>query len=174
MKKTIKEQKTVLFILLSNIFIAFLGIGLIIPVMPSFINIMHLSGKTMGYLVAAFALAQLIMSPISGKWVDRYGRKKIIIIGLFLFGIAELIFGLGTHVSVLYLSRILGGFSAAFIMPAVTAYVADITSVQERPKAMGYISAAISIGFISDLASVVLLANMVYVCLFSLRQLLLL
>lgn len=148
MKKTIKEQKTVLFILLSNIFIAFLGIGLIIPVMPSFINIMHLSGKTMGYLVAAFALAQLIMSPISGKWVDRYGRKKIIIIGLFLFGIAELIFGLGTHVSVLYLSRILGGFSAAFIMPAVTAYVADITSVQERPKAMGYISAAISIGFI--------------------------
>ncbi|MBL5767579.1 MFS transporter [Heyndrickxia sporothermodurans] len=148
MKKTIKEQKTVLFILLSNIFIAFLGIGLIIPVMPSFINIMHLSGKTMGYLVAAFALAQLIMSPISRKWVDRYGRKKIIIIGLFLFGIAELIFGLGTHVSVLYLSRILGGFSAAFIMPAVTAYVADITSVQERPKAMGYISAAISIGFI--------------------------
>lgn len=148
MKKTIKEQKTVLFILLSNIFIAFLGIGLIIPVMPSFINVMHLSGKTMGYLVAAFALAQLIMSPIAGRWVDRYGRKKIIIIGLFLFGIAELIFGLGTHVSILYLSRILGGFSAAFIMPAVTAYVADITSVKERPKAMGYISAAISIGFI--------------------------
>jgi len=42
----------------------------------------------------------------------------------------------------------LGGISAAFIMPGVTAYVADITSVQERPKAMGYISAAISTGFI--------------------------
>lgn len=48
MKKTIKEQKSILIILLSNIFIAFLGIGLIIPVMPSFMNIMHLSGKTMG------------------------------------------------------------------------------------------------------------------------------
>ena len=59
MKKPMKEQKTVLIILLSNIFIAFLGIGLIIPVMPSFMNIMHLSGKTMGYLVAVFALAQL-------------------------------------------------------------------------------------------------------------------
>jgi MFS transporter, DHA1 family, multidrug resistance protein len=148
MKKTLKEQKSVLIILLSYIFIAFLGIGLIIPVMPSFMNIMHLSGKTMGYLVAVFSMAQLLMSPFAGRWVDRYGRKKIINIGLFLFGVSELIFGLGTNVSVLYLSRILGGISAAFIMPGVTAYVADITSVQERPKAMGYISAAISTGFI--------------------------
>lgn len=148
MKKTIKEQKSVLIILLSNLFIAFLGIGLVIPVMPSFMNIMHLSGKTMGYLIAVFALAQLLISPLSGRWVDRYGRKKIIIIGLFLFGVSELIFGLATNGSVLYLSRILGGISAAFIMPGVTAYVADITTVQERPKAMGYLSAAISIGFI--------------------------
>lgn len=148
MEKTIKEQKSVLLILLSNIFIPFLGIGLIIPVMPSFMNIMHLSGKTMGYLVAFFAVTQLLVSPLAGRWVDRYGRKKMIIIGLFLFGISELIFGLGTHVSVLYLSRMLGGISAAFVMPGVTAYIADITSIQERSKAMGYMSAAISTGFI--------------------------
>ncbi|WP_188991822.1 MFS transporter [Paenibacillus nasutitermitis] len=148
MMKKIKSQKAVLIILLSNIFIAFLGIGLVIPVMPSFMNIMHLSGKTMGYLVAAFAVAQLIMSPFAGRWVDRFGRKKMITIGLLLFGTSELVFGLGTSVSVLYLSRILGGFSAAFIMPAVTAYLADITSIEERPKAMGYLSAAISTGFI--------------------------
>lgn len=145
---TLKNQKMVLIILLSNVFIAFLGIGLIIPIMPSFINEMHLSGKTMGYLIAAFAFAQLLVSPIAGKWVDQFGRKKIIVIGLFIFGLSELIFGLGTNVIVLYLSRILGGVSAAFIMPGVTAYVADITSVRDRPKAMGYISAAISTGFI--------------------------
>lgn len=148
MKKTIKQQKTVLIILLSNIFIAFLGIGLIIPIMPSFMSIMNLSGKTMGYLVAVFAVSQLLMSPLAGRWVDRYGRKKIILIGLFIFGVSELTFGLGTHVLVLYLSRILGGISAAFIMPGVTAYIADITTLQERPKAMGYVSAAISTGFI--------------------------
>ncbi|WP_282942905.1 MFS transporter [Paenibacillus sp. RC67] len=148
MKKPLKEQKTVLLILLSNIFIVFLGVGLIVPVMPSFMNIMHLSGQTMGYLLAAFAFAQLLMSPLAGRWIDTYGRKKMIIIGLFLFSVSEVVFGLGTHVSVLYLSRILGGISGAFIMPAVTAFVADITSVEERSKAMGYISAAISIGFI--------------------------
>ncbi len=148
MNKTIKDQKSVLFILLCNIFIAFLGISLIVPVMPAFMNMMHLSGSTMGNLVAVFAVAQLLISPIAGRWVDRYGRKKIIIIGLFLFGVSELLFSLGTNVSVLYLSRIIGGMSAAFIMPGVTAYVADITSIKERPKAMGYVSAAISTGFI--------------------------
>ncbi|MGG4395080.1 MFS transporter [Paenibacillus thiaminolyticus] len=148
MKKTIKEQKAVLLILLSNIFIAFLGIGLVIPVMPSFMNMMHLSGKTMGYLVAVFAVAQLLMSPFAGRWVDRVGRKKIIITGLFLFSVSELVFGLAGNATMLYISRLLGGVSAAFITPGVTAYVADITSIQERPKAMGYVSAAISTGFI--------------------------
>lgn len=148
MVKPIAEQKAVLIILLSNVFIAFLGIGLIIPVMPSFMNIMHLTGETMGYLVAVFAATQLLVSPLAGRWVDQYGRKKIIIIGLFMFGVSELIFGLGTHVSALYLSRMLGGVSAAFIMPGVTAYLADVTTIEERPKAMGYMSAAISTGFI--------------------------
>ena len=52
----------------------------------------------MGYLVAVFAMAQLITSPITGRWVDLYGRKKMIIIGLFIFGVSELLFGLGTDV----------------------------------------------------------------------------
>lgn len=72
----------------------------------------------------------------------------MIVLGLLVFSISELIFGLGTHVSIFYLSRILGGISAAFIMPGVTAYVADITTQQEKSKAMGYVSAAISTGFI--------------------------
>lgn len=148
MKKPIHQQKAVFIILLSNIFIAFLGIGLVVPVMPSIMTTMGLSGRTMGYLVAVFAVAQLIMSPIAGRWVDQFGRKKMIVIGMFLFAVSELIFGLGTHVSVLYLSRLLGGISAAFVMPAVTAYLADITTVEERPQAMGYLSAAISTGFI--------------------------
>ncbi|WP_438497052.1 MFS transporter [Paenibacillus sp. IHBB 3054] len=148
MKKPIKDQKMVIIVLLSNVFTAFLGIGLIVPVMPSFKDVMELSGSTMGYLVAVYAVAQLIISPFAGRWVDRFGRKKMIILGLLVFSLSELIFGLGTHVSILYLSRILGGISAAFIMPAVTAYVADITTKEDRPKAMGYVSAAISTGFI--------------------------
>lgn len=143
-----KKEKVTLSLLLLNLFIAFLGIGLVIPVLPSIMNELSISGTVVGYLTAAFALTQLIVSPFSGKAVDRFGRKIIIVIGLFIFGISEFLFGLGKTIEVLFISRILGGVSAAFIMPAVTAFIADITTIETRPKALGYMSAAISTGFI--------------------------
>lgn len=140
-------NKTI-YLVLVNLFIVFLGIGLVIPVMPTLMREMHLEGSTMGYLIAAFAFIQLLVSPIAGKWVDTFGRKNMIVIGMLLFGLSEMLFGFGKNVTVLYASRMLGGVSAAFMMPAVTAFVADITSLKERPKAMGYLAAAISTGFI--------------------------
>ncbi|HLU22006.1 MAG TPA: MFS transporter, partial [Bacillaceae bacterium] len=143
-----KNYKITLGLLLLNLFIAFLGIGLVIPVLPTLMNELGINGTTVGYLTAAFAIAQLIASPFSGKAVDKFGRKIMIVIGLFIFGLSELLFGLGKEIEVLFISRILGGISAAFIMPAVTAFIADITDMDTRPKALGYMSAAISTGFI--------------------------
>ena len=142
------KKKIMLAILLGNLFIAFLGIGLIIPVLPTIMNEMNISGEVVGYLTASFALTQLIISLFAGKWVDKFGRKIMIVLGLFIFGFSEFLFGLGKTVEVLFISRILGGVSAAFIMPAVTAFIADITTMETRPKALGYMSAAISTGFI--------------------------
>ena len=143
-----KKQKFTLAILLMNLFIAFLGIGLVIPVLPTLMNELDINGEIVGYMVAAFAITQLILSPIAGKWADSFGRKIMIVLGLFIFGLSELLFGLGKTVEVLFISRMLGGVSAAFIMPAVTAFIADITTMETRPKALGYMSAAISTGFI--------------------------
>ncbi|SDI06400.1 MFS transporter, DHA1 family, multidrug resistance protein [Planococcus glaciei] len=143
-----KNYKLVLSILLLNLFIAFLGIGLVIPVTPTIMNELNISGTVVGYMVSAFALAQLVVSPLAGRAVDKYGRKPLIVLGLFVFSMSELLFGLGQSVEVLFVSRLLGGVSAAFIMPAVTAYIADITTLKTRPKALGYMSAAISTGFI--------------------------
>lgn len=143
-----KNEKFTLSLLLLNLFIAFIGIGLVIPVLPTIMNELNINGKVVGYLTAAFALTQLIASPFAGKAADKYGRKIMIVIGLFIFGISEFLFGLGKEIEVLFISRILGGLSAAFIMPAVTAFIADITTLDTRPKALGYMSAAISTGFI--------------------------
>lgn len=143
-----KKVSITLSILLVNLFIAFLGIGLVIPVLPRLMNELHISGQVVGYLTAAFALTQLILSPFAGKAADRFGRKIMIVLGLIIFGLSELLFGFGKTVDVLFISRILGGVSAAFIMPAVTAFIADITTDENRPKALGYMSAAISTGFI--------------------------
>lgn len=143
-----KKQNMTLSILLMNLFIAFLGIGLVIPVLPTIMNELNLSGSVVGYLVAAFAVAQLVVSPLSGRWVDAFGRKRMIVIGLLIFSFSEFLFGIGKTVEILFISRILGGVSAAFIMPAVTAFIADITTLESRPKALGYMSAAINTGFI--------------------------
>jgi len=143
-----KTYKITLGLLLLNLFIAFLGIGLVIPVLPTLMNELGLNGTTIGYLTAAFAIAQLIVSPFAGKAADKWGRKIMIVLGLFIFGLSELLFGLGKEIEMLFISRVLGGVSAAFIMPGVTAYIADITNSDTRPKALGYMSAAISTGFI--------------------------
>ncbi|WP_040207372.1 multidrug efflux MFS transporter NorA [Neobacillus jeddahensis] len=143
-----KIDKVMLGLVLMNLFIAFLGIGLVIPVLPTLMNELGITGTTIGYLTATFAIAQLIVSPFAGKAADKYGRKMMIVIGLFIFGSSEFLFGIGKEIEMLFISRILGGISAAFIMPAVTAFIADITDLDTRPKALGYMSAAISTGFI--------------------------
>ncbi|UPM52486.1 MFS transporter [Gottfriedia acidiceleris] len=143
-----KKQNIMLFLVLMNLFIIFLGIGLVIPVTPSIMNELNISGTIVGYMVAAFAITQLFFSPIAGRWVDQFGRKKMIITGLLIFSISEFLFGMGKTIEVLFISRMLGGISAAFIMPAVTAFIADVTTVDTRAKALGYMSAAISTGFI--------------------------
>lgn len=142
------KNNMVLTILLGNLFIAFLGIGLVIPILPTIMNEFKISGSVVGYLTATFALTQLIVSPFAGKAADRFGRKIMIVLGLFIFALSELLFAVGQSVEVLFLSRILGGVSGAFIMPAVTAFIADITTFETRSKALGYMSAAISTGFI--------------------------
>lgn len=143
-----QNKKLTLNILLGNLFMVSLGLGLVIPVLPTLINELDISGSTAGYLVAVYAITQFITSPFSGKWVDQYGRKPTIILGLLIFAVSELLFGLGKNVYVLFVSRILGGFSSAFIFPAVTAFITDVTSENKRSKAMGYMSAAINTGFL--------------------------
>ncbi|MBR3118846.1 multidrug efflux MFS transporter NorA [Oceanobacillus profundus] len=143
-----KRKEMTLAILLMNIFFVFLGISLVIPVLPTIMNELNISGTVVGYLTAAFALTQLIFSPFAGKAADKFGRKIMIVIGLFIFSFSELLFGLGKTIEVLFISRILGGVSGAFIMPAVTAFIADVTTIEKRPKALGYMSAAINTGFI--------------------------
>lgn len=143
-----KNKKSMMYLAISNLFLVFLGVGLVIPVIPQLKDEMNFSGTTMGMMISIFAITQLLMSPVAGILSDKMGRKKIIATGMIIFSISELLFGLAQSKNGFYVSRGLGGIAAALIMPAVTAYVADMTTIAERPKAMGIVSAAISGGFI--------------------------
>ncbi|HBC90202.1 MAG TPA: MFS transporter [Lactococcus sp.] len=143
-----KNKKWMINLAISNLLLVFLGVGLVIPVLPPLKEQMHFSGTTMGMMISIFAIAQLIASPAAGYLSDKVGRKKLIALGMIIFSFSELLFGLAQVKAVFYISRALGGIAAALLMPSVTAYVADLTTVAERAKAMGKVSAAISGGFI--------------------------
>lgn len=143
-----KNKQWMINLAISNLLLVFLGVGLVIPVLPQLKEQMHFSGTTMGMMISIFAIAQLIASPIAGHLSDKVGRKKLIALGMIIFSFSELLFGLAQVKALFYVSRALGGIAAALLMPSVTAYVADLTTLGERAKAMGKVSAAISGGFI--------------------------
>ena len=143
-----EKKNLMLIIAISNLFLIFTGVGLVIPVMPLLMEDMHFNGTIMGMMLSVFSITQLLASPIMGYLSDKLGRKKMIVLGMCLFAISEFIFGFANDKYIFYLSRGLGGVAAALLMPAVTAFVADMTTIEQRPKAMGYVSAAISGGFI--------------------------
>ncbi|AFC29166.1 multidrug resistance protein [Paenibacillus mucilaginosus 3016] len=142
------KHRGAMLILMFNLLLVFSGIGLVIPIMPKFMESLGITGGMVGLLVAAFSLTQFLCSPLAGRLADSFGRKRMIVIGLMVFAISEGLFGLAASPVLLFASRLLGGISAAMIMPAVMAYAADITTPEERAVGMGYITASITTGFI--------------------------
>ena len=141
------SKKLALFLLMLNIFLTFSGVGLVIPIMPTYLKTFGAAGQALGFIIALMSFAQFIFSPVAGNLSDRHGRKNLIIFGLIVNGLSQIAMGLSTELWMLYLCRFFTGVGSAFIIPPVMAYVADITTKGERGKAMGWIGAAISLGF---------------------------
>ena len=131
-----------------NMFIAVAGFGIIIPIIPDYLKMIGEGGTAAGLMISVFAGAQLLMSPIAGKWADVYGRRLMIIAGLIGFTISMGVFYLSDNLTVLLVSRAIGGIGAALLIPAIFAYVADITTLKQRAKGNSYISAAMSLGIV--------------------------
>lgn len=137
-----------MLVLMINMFIAVGSFGIIIPILPAYLLSIGQGGMAAGLMIAIFAGAQLIMSPIAGKWTDRYGRRIMIISGLSGLALSMFVFYFSDSIGVLYLSRVIGGVGAALLIPAIFAYVADITTMDQRAKGNSFISASMSLGIV--------------------------
>ena len=137
-----------LFLLSFNLFIIMVGIGLVIPILPFYVEKFGADAATLGFLVAVFALMQFFFAPIWGRLSDRIGRKPLITLGLFGFALAEFIFAFATDLWMLFLSRIIAGIFGAAIMPSAMAYVSDVTTPEKRGQGMGYLGAAMGLGIV--------------------------
>jgi len=138
------------FVLLS-VFIDSVGFGVIIPSLPPVI--MELTGEPVstaadwsGYLLAVYALLQFFMAPIFGNLSDRFGRRPLLLLSLFAFGVDFLLTGLATSMTWLFLGRAFAGvFGASFATAG--AYIGDISDDANRAKNFGFIGAAWGSGF---------------------------
>lgn len=142
------DQRKKLALLMLNMFIAVGSFGIIIPIIPAYLKELGQGGTAAGLIIAIFAFAQFLVSPIGGKWADKYGRRPLINIGLLTLAISMFIFYFADSIVLLYVSRAIGGIGCAFLIPAIYAYVADITTMDQRAKGNSFISAAMSLGIV--------------------------
>ena len=144
-----------LLLLLVCLFVVTIGFGVSLPVLPFFFRHLHSAAvprETIAihttFLTSIYAFVQLIASPFWGQWSDRVGRRPLILLGIAGSAVAQLLFGLASSVAMLYVVRALGGFLSAAMLPAATAYVADITTEGDRAKGMALVGTAASLGAI--------------------------
>ncbi|MFS0490937.1 TCR/Tet family MFS transporter [Leadbetterella byssophila] len=145
-------KKAGLAFILVTVLIDVIGIGLIIPIMPALYQ--ELTGGTISesstysaYLVFAYSLMQFIFSPIIGGLSDQYGRRPILLLSLFGFGLNYLFMALAPSLVWLFVGRIISGITGASFATA-NAYIADISSPEKRAQNFGLVGAMFGIGFI--------------------------
>lgn len=157
-----KEVKRIIAVVIFCEFLICLGMSLIFPVMPFIKNEYHFSAFDMGVMSSLFAFVQFITSPIVGRISDKTGRKPMLVWGLLVFSIAEFVFALSQRLWLFDLSRAVDGLSAAMFVPTSMALAADLTSVKDRAKVIGWLSAAFSGGLILGPGLGGILANISY------------
>ena len=136
-----------LVVIFVTVFIDLLGFGIIIPLLPFYAESFGASAFTIGLLGTSFSLMQFLFSPIWGRWSDRIGRKPIILVGLMGSCLSYFAMALAGSLPILFLARIIGGIAGANI-PTAQAYIADVTTPENRAKGMGMVGAAFGLGFI--------------------------
>ena len=142
-------NRSPLILIFTTVFIDLIGFGIVIPVLPFYAEgtIFNATPRTVGLLFASYSVMQLVFSPILGGLSDKHGRRPVLFLSIIGTGIGFLILGLANSLWMLFAGRILDGITGGNISTA-QAYIADITTTENRAKGMGLIGAAFGLGFI--------------------------
>lgn len=135
-------------VIFTTVFIDLIGFGIVIPILPYYAEgTFRASTFVVGMLFASYSVMQLIFSPVLGKLSDKFGRRPILFLSLLGTSLGFLVLGFATTVWMLFLGRIIDGITGGNISTA-QAYIADITTPENRAKGMGMIGAAFGLGFV--------------------------
>jgi DHA1 family tetracycline resistance protein-like MFS transporter len=136
-----------LVVIFVTVFIDLLGFGIIIPLLPYYAESFGASALAVGMLGTSYSLMQFLFAPVWGRWSDRIGRRPIIIVGLLGSGVSYLMLAYADSLALVFAARVLGGIAGANV-PTAQAYIADVTTPENRARGMGMIGAAFGLGFI--------------------------
>ncbi|MBL4889727.1 MAG: MFS transporter, partial [Candidatus Lindowbacteria bacterium] len=153
-----EKNKKALFAVFLVVLVDLMGLGIIIPLLPLYAQRFESSPLVISMLFSVYAFAQLIFSPILGSMSDKFGRRPIMLVSTFGAAIAYTVFGLADSLQLLFVSRIIAGVMGGNISTA-QAYVADVTTEENRARGMGMIGAAFGIGFAAGPAFTAALLN---------------
>jgi DHA1 family multidrug resistance protein-like MFS transporter len=142
------SKRRQLLILAFTLVVVTLGFGLVMPIIPFYMELLGAGGTELGLLVASYAIMRLIFGPIWGSLSDRVGRKPILMIGVLGYGITMIGFGLATQLWMMFAARILAGILSSATAPTTMAYISDTTSEEDRGGGMGLLGAAGGLGAI--------------------------
>ena len=141
-------NKTNLTILFFTMVVIMLGFGMIIPIMPFFVEQYGATGADLGLLMAVFGIMQFLFAPMWGGLSDRHGRKYLLVVGALGNAVSNLIFGMATNLTLMFVSRILAGIFSSATFPTAMAYISDNTDERSRGGGMGIIGAAMGVGMV--------------------------
>ncbi len=136
-----------LLVIFLTIFVNLVGFGIIIPLLPFYAQTFGASPFAVGLLFASFSLSQLVASPLLGDLSDRWGRRPVLILSLVGTVVSFVMLAVAPNLATLFAARIVDGLSGGNISTA-RAYIADVTTEDNRAKAFGMLGAAFGLGFI--------------------------
>jgi MFS transporter, DHA1 family, multidrug resistance protein len=137
-----------LVILAFTLVVIMLGFGMIIPIMPFYVTSFGAHASTLGALMATYGAMQFVCAPIWGELSDRYGRKRMLMLGTLGNALSQIVFGLSTQVWMLFVARALGGILSSATLPTAMACIGDSTDDKDRSRGMGLLGAAMGVGMI--------------------------
>lgn len=146
-------RKPSLVIIFLTVFIDLIGFGIVLPLLPRYIELFGGHGAIIGIVIGSFSLMQFFFAPIWGKLSDRIGRRPVLLISNAGSAIAYAIFALAAVVTgtpglfLVLISRVFAGICGANVSVA-SAYIADITTPEKRSKSMAIIGLSFGLGFI--------------------------
>ncbi len=143
----VSVSRSALSVLFLVVFIDNLGFAIVVPYLYFYALALGGSPFLYGVLLASYSLLSFIFTPIVARLSDRYGRRKILVVALAVSSFSYFVFGIANSLWVLLVGRMIAGTTAATV-PVAQAYVADVTTKEDRLRYLGLLGAAAGIAFI--------------------------